>query len=174
MTVTGESKMLRRAWTGAKVILGIALPAVLTLGAALSQDRPSRPVPAAPGSAGPTWQRTLQLSDGRTFVTDGGLAIDAALAKPVTMPEIVVPANVLERQLTAQLPDEFGLSQLSPNPEARTYRTPSGVALNQTYIDFLRRTLPPAKVRLRMSRGLEPVIILLDGKPVGVFMPVKQ
>jgi len=72
------------------------------------------------------------------------------------------------------LPDEFGLSQLSPRPDARTYRTPSGVDLNQTYIDFLRRTLPPAKVRLRMSGGLDPVVILLDGKPVGVFMPVKR
>jgi hypothetical protein len=157
-----------------KTIYTIALLALLIPGAALSQDRPPRPEPAVPGSAGPTWQRTLQLSDGRTFVSDGGLAIDAALAKPATLPPDVLPGSVLERQLSAQLPDEFGLSQLSPNSDGRTYRTPSGVALNQTYIDFLRHILPPAKVRLRMSRGLEPVVILVDGKPVGVFMPVKQ
>jgi hypothetical protein len=102
------------------------------------------------------------------------MAIDAALAKPAALPDRVFPASVLERQLSAQLPDEFRMSQLSPSPDGRTYRAPSGVALNQTYIDFLRRTLPQAQVRLRMSRGLEPVIILLDSKPVGVFMPMKQ
>jgi len=157
-----------------KAILAAALLAVLIPDAALSQDRPPPPVPAAPGSAGPTWQRTLRLSDGRTFVTDGGFAIDAALAKPATLPTADVPASLLERQLSAQLPDEFGLSQLSPHPDGRSYRTPSGIDLNQTYVDFLRRTLPPAQVRLRMRGGLEPVVILLDGKPVGVFMPMKR
>jgi hypothetical protein len=158
-----------------KAILTSALLGVLIPGAALSQDRPPPPLPAAPGSAGPTWQRTLRLSDGRTFVSDGGLAIDAALAKPATLPADVLPsASVLERQLSAQMPDEFGLSQLSPRPDGRTYRTPSGVDLNQTYIDFLRRVLPPAQVRLRMGGGREPVIVVLGGKPVGVFMPVAR
>ena len=142
--------------------------------AASSQDRP---VPSAPGSAGPTWQRTLRLSDGRTFVTDGGLAIDAALAKPSVLPADALPpasAVLIERHLSARPPDEFALPQLSPRPEARAYRTPSGVDLNQTYIEFLRRALPPGQLRLRTAGAREPVVIVLDGKPVGVFMPVAR
>src|SRR5690349_3525465 len=43
--------------------------------------------PAAPGTAGdPAWQGTVHMSDGRTFITDGGLAVDAAFAKPATLP----------------------------------------------------------------------------------------
>ncbi len=161
-----------------------ALPAVLTIlsigltgpliSSALSQDRPSRAVPAAPGSAGITWQRTVQMSDGRTFVSDGGLAIDAALAKPAKVPPDVIPGAALERLFSAPSPNEFGLTQLSANSDGRTYRTPNGVHLSKTYIDFLRSTLPAAKVRLRMSAGREPVIIYLDGKPAGIFMPVAQ
>jgi len=158
-------------------ILAIGVLAALIPGAALAQDGRPPLVPAVPGSAGPTWQRTLRLSDGRTLVTDGGLAIDAALAKAAALPADVLPqasASLIERHMAAQSPDEFGLSELSPRPDARTYRTPSGVDLNQTYIDFLRRTLPPARVRLRTRGRLEPVVILLDGRPVGVFMPVAR
>jgi hypothetical protein len=143
-------------------------------GAGLSQNPPPPLSPSAPGSAGPNWQRTLRLSDGRTFVTDGGLAIDAALAKPGTLPPELPSSSMLERQLSARLPDEFGLTQLSPRVDAHAYRTPSGVDLNQTYIDFLRRTMPLAQVRLRVGGGREPVVILLDGKPVGVFMPIAR
>jgi hypothetical protein len=117
------------------------------------------------------------LSDGRTFVTDGGLAMDAAFAKPAVLPADVLPpasASFIERHLSAPPPDEFTLSQLSARPDSRAYRTPSGVDLSQTYVDFLRRTLATAQVRLRTRGAREPVVILLDGKPIGVFMPVAQ
>jgi hypothetical protein len=160
-----------------RAILSIAVLAALIPGAASPQDGRPAPVPSAPGGAGPTWQRTLRLSDGRTFVTDGAMAIDATLAKPATLPADVLPpasASLIERHMAAQSPDEFGLSQLSPRPDARTYRTPSGVDLNRTYVDFLRRALPPARVRLRTRGGREPVVVLLDGRPVGVLMPVAR
>jgi hypothetical protein len=115
------------------------------------------------------------MSDGRTFVSDGGLAIDAAFAEPGTFPPDVIPGAALERLLfSAPLPNEFGLTQLSAESDGRTYKTPNGVHLSKTYIDFLRRTLPAAKVRLRMSGGRDPVVVYLDGKPVGVFMPVAK
>jgi len=66
----------------------------------------------APGSAGdPVWQRTLHLSDGRTFVTDGGIAMDAALAKPASLPSQTLPeasAKYIERYLGATLKDSHG------------------------------------------------------------------
>ena len=160
-----------------KAILTVALLAMLRPDVALSQDQRPSLMPSAPGNTAPTWQRTLRLSDGRSFVTDGGLAMDATLAKPATLPAEVLPeasARFIERHLTAPPPDEFTLSQLSTGPDGRAYRTPSGVHLNQTYIDFFRRTLPTATLRLRTSGAREPVVILLDGKPIGVFMPVAR
>src|SRR5688572_30573638 len=37
--------------------------------------------------APPTWWRAIPMADGRVFVTDGGLSIDAAVVKPATLPE---------------------------------------------------------------------------------------
>jgi hypothetical protein len=91
----------------------------------------------------------VQLDDGRTFVTDGSMAIDAALAKPPLPNNARVSGKIIERYLSADLPNEFSLSRLSPR-DGRTYAAPSGIELNATYIDFVRRTLPSRQVRLRM------------------------
>ena len=131
--------------------------------------------PTAPGTSGdPKWQGTVRMSDGRTFVTDGGLAIDAAIAKPDKLPERVVPGGVLEKYLAAEHADEFGFRDLTPAASGRTYTTPKGIPLSATYIDFLRRILPARAVRFRMNGELDPVVITSDGKPVGVLMPVRK
>ena len=111
------------------------------------------------------------------FVTDGGLAIDAALAKPAVLPAEVLAAasaKVLEGYLAAPLKDEFGLAELEPTATSRTYAAPSGVILNATYINYLRRILPAATLRFRMKGDLEPVVILSNRTAVGVLMPVKR
>jgi len=74
--------------------------------------------------------------------------------------------------LNAQLPDECALSKLTRRGEA--YAAPNGVTLNPTYIEYLRRTLPESRVRLRMKGLTEPVVILLDGKPIGLLMPMRS
>ena len=131
--------------------------------------------PAAPGTPGdPTWQGIVRMSDGRTFVTDGGLAIDAALAKPAKLPERELAARVLEQYLNESHKDEYGLRDLGAAVSGRTYTTPSGVALSATYIDYIRRTLPAGSVRFRLSGPGQPIVILVGGKAVGVLMPVKQ
>ena len=135
------------------------------------------PPPATPGSKSITWNRMLKLSDGRTLVTDGALAIDAAIAKPAIMPATVLPpstAKIMEGHMSAQLPDEFGLAQLSPGPRAGTYAAPSGILLNTTYVDFLRQAVPPAQLRFRMKGQLDPIVILVNGKPAGVLMAVAR
>src|SRR5688500_11654866 len=99
-----------------KACLAFALLAALLPGAGLAQDGRPRPVPSAPGGAGPSWQRTLQMSDGRTFVTDGALAIDALLARPAALPADVLPpasSSLIERHMSAESAGEFALSQLS-------------------------------------------------------------
>ncbi|HYF07174.1 MAG TPA: hypothetical protein VD970_06095, partial [Acetobacteraceae bacterium] len=109
------------------------------------------------------------------FVTDGGIALDAAWARPVTMPgEVAGGGAAIERLLAAPRPDEFTLAQLIADPNGRAYRTPSGVALNRTYVEFLRRTLPSQRVRLRAGGRVESLVITVDGQAIGVMMPLAQ
>jgi hypothetical protein len=117
----------------------------------------------------------VHLHDGRTFISDGAVALDAALTKATSSESQVLPeasAKIIEGYLTAELPDEFASYQLSRRGE--TYVAPSGVALNPIYIDYLRRTLPESRLRFRMKSDLEPVVVLLDGKAVGLLMPIKS
>lgn len=131
--------------------------------------------PTVPGASGdPVWQGILRLGDGRTFVTDGGLALDAAVAKPVTLPGRELPPKLLEDYFKAEHKDECGLSDLRAAASGKTYATPSGISLNATYVDYLRRRLPADSVRLRMTGPLQPVVIVASRKAVGVLMPVKQ
>jgi len=131
--------------------------------------------PTAPGTTGdPAWQGVVRLSDGRSFVTDGGLAIDAALAKLAKLPERELPGKVLENYLGAPQQDEYRFSDLAKAANGRTYTCPSGIPLSATYIDYLRRILPPASVRFRVGGELQPVVVFLDGKAVGVLMPVRK
>ena len=125
-------------------------------------------------SATPTWNKQLRMSDGRTFVTDGAFALDAAIAKPAELPKVVLheaSAKILEGYMTAPATDEFGVGDMSSGARAGSYRSPSGVVLNALYVDFLRRVLPSA--RFRTKGELQPVAILSSGKPVGVVMPMK-
>jgi hypothetical protein len=94
---------------------------------AAAQQPPVKPQSLMAGDA-PAWNRVLKLSDGRTFVTNGHIALDR-------------------------------------------YVAPSGLWLNMDYIDYLRRVLPAA--RLRTKRDLDPVVIVLDGKPVGLVMALR-
>jgi len=131
--------------------------------------------PTVPGAYGdPVWQGILRLGDGRTFVTDGGLAIDAAVAKPVKLPARELASKLLEDYFKAAHKDECGLSDLRAAASGKTYSTPNGIALNATYVDYLRRILPAGSVRLRMTGPLQPVVIVASRQAVGVLMPVKQ
>jgi hypothetical protein len=130
--------------------------------------------PTAPGTSGdPRWQARIRMDDGRTFVTDGGFVIDAGLARPATLPEREIPGKVMLDYFKAPYTDECSLSDLRAASE-RYFVTPSGIALSSTYVNYLRRTLPSRLTRLRMTLPGQPLLIVVDGKPVGVLMPVKQ
>jgi len=128
-------------------------------------------VPGTPGD--PVWQGRLRTADGRTFITDGGLAVDAALAKPAALPIRELSAKVLENYLKASHKDEYGFGDLTLAATGKTYTSPSGIALNATYINYLRR-IAPGKSRFRMTGGLQPIVVVADGSPIAVLMPVKQ
>ena len=135
----------------------------------------TRMKPTAPGTSGdPVWQGVLKMADGRTFVTDGGLAIDASLAKPAKLPDRVIPPKVMQDYLSVTNPNEYALSDLSAAMSGKTYSTPNGVAMSATYINFLRRILPGGTARLRVGEKRQPIVIVADGRAVGVLMPVAQ
>ena len=105
-----------RAYTrGVQFLPTAATVAVGVMTAHLLFAQTQKPlIPTAPGTPGdPAWQGTLSLTDGRTFVTDGGLAIDAALARPATVPARALAAKVLEDYLNAPHKDECGFGDLT-------------------------------------------------------------
>jgi hypothetical protein len=117
------------------------------------------------------------MPDGRTFVTDGGLAIDAAIARPAVLPSTVLApqsATLLVKYLEAAYEHEIRLSDLRPGALKNTFVTPSGVVLNGNYVDFLQRTGSSSGVRLRIKGDFDPIVIVLDGKPIGVLMAVRR
>jgi hypothetical protein len=159
---------VRSALAAAFVLL-----AAMTGGSVLGQTRTPLQ-PTAPGTTGdPVWQAKLQLTDGRVFVTDGGLAIDAALAKPSPLPERTVPSKILEDAFAADHKDEYRLSDLAAGANGRSYVAPNGIPLSSTYVNFLRR-VAPRSVRLRMIAPMRPVIVMDGDKPIGVLMPVAR
>ena len=96
------------------------------------------------------------------------------LAKPAKLPDQVLAAKVLENYLNASHKDDYGFSDLTAVTSSQTYTSPSCIVLNANYINFLRRVLPAGSVCFRMAGELQPVVILADGRAVGVLMPAKQ
>ena len=122
----------------------------------------------------PAWNRVLQISDGRTFVTNGHLALDTEFAKPATLPEIVIPpSKAVEGNFTAPREHECTLGDLKPDRSQGRYTSPSGLWINADYVDYLRRVLP-SSTRLKMQRDLDPIVIVLSGKPIGVLMAMRS
>lgn len=147
--------------------------ALVIAAVSLGAQKPMKPTtPGTPGD--PEWQGVVQLSDGRTFVTDGGLAVDTALARPAAPPARQIPGKVLESYFTPVHPDEYGFADLSRALSGKTYTTPKGIPLNATYVTYLRRVLPSRGVRLRVSGEMDPVVVVVNDKVVAVLMPVRK
>ena len=140
---------MKRQTRGCAMLFGSFVIA-MAAGSAAQSSRPplSSPSVVAP----PTWWRVLQMPDGRTFVTDGGLSVDVKLARPATMPSVVLPpesAKTIAGLLAAPYDKEVGIGELKPGSDKNTFTTPDGVVLNGNYIILLRQIVPPAHTRLR-------------------------
>ena len=158
---------------GSPALLGsfVVVATVGTIAGQTSKPPISSPSVVAP----PTWWRALAMPDGRTFVTDGGLSIDAALVKPASMPEKLPPASatVIARLLATPSEKETALVDLQPGKSPNTFTTKDGVILNGNYITLLRSVLAPGRTRLRTRGKTDPVVVVADGQAVGVMMPVQ-
>ena len=155
-------------------VLGLlGLLCALPFGIAAQDIRMSNPDVEAP----PHWTRLVKLPDGRTLISDGGIAIDVAIAKPSSMPTVTVSASTgvtFANLFKATFEHEFGLSQLSPGTRRNTFVGPGGVSLNGNYITFLRQAAGASRVRLRANSGPQPMVILIDGQPSGIMMPLAK
>jgi len=170
--------LLRQVTAQVAAVCVLLLPGLLLVGA--NANAQETDLSLSPGANAPPWRLVIPLTDGRTFVSNGHIAIDAAFAKLEVLPTSIANTKVIEDYLTAPFEDEFDLTQLKTgigsrdSPNYGNYTAPSGVVLNAVYIDYLLRTLPARKVRLGMRGDADPVVILLDATPVGVLMPVRR
>ncbi len=165
-----------RAMRRRHAVLALGLAAIAGGAAAQPAPRPRPPISSPAVVAPPTWWRALPMPDGRTFVTDGGMSIDVAVAKPAALPTEVLPpasgktiAGLLEAPHTA----EHGLGDLRPGTAANTFITPDGVVLNGNYITLLRQAMAPARTRLRTRGKTDAVVVVSDGRAVAVMMPIQ-
>ena len=138
--------------------------------------QPSKPPISSPSVvAPPTWWRAIPMPDGRTFVTDGGLSVDAALVKPKVMPEKLpsASATMIARHLASPYDTETALSDLRAGTQPNTFTTPTGVILNGNYITLLRSLELPGRARLRTKGKTDPVVVMSGEQAVGVMMPIQ-
>ena len=145
----------------------------MSVGLAAQEIRMSNPSVEAP----PQWTRLVKLPDGRTLISDGGIAIDAAIVKPSVTPTVTVSASTgdtFAALFKASFEHDFDLTQLSPGPRRNTFVAPGGLLLNGNYITFLRETAGARRVRLRANSGPQPMVIVIDGEPCGVMMPLAK
>ena len=141
----------------------------------LTALQPPIKLPSAEVVAPPQWSRVLKMPDGRTFVTDGGISIDAAIAKPATLPSVVLPPesgkNIADRMATPH-DHEIALADLRRGGFKNSFATPDGIELNGNYVAFLRQTTPSAKMRLRTKGKRDAVVVVIDGQAVAIIMPL--
>lgn len=147
------------------MLLPIAVAAILASAAAPVQLMATVPV----------WTQTVKLPppDGRTLVTDGRLALEIAVAKPAVRPSASLPpdaAKAFASYLAASYPTEFGLEDLHEGKTQTLFIGPGNLGLSTHYVLFLRRNLP--KIRFRAKGSSDPVILVLDGRTVGLVMPM--
>lgn len=134
---------------------------------------PQAPAPAADSNGDPVWNKRLQLADGRMFVSDGAFAIDASIAKVTALASMTnVPGAVIDRFLQAPVVKEVRLTDLVSS--GGHYVTPDGMRLNRRYVDYLRRTVAARRVGLRVTGDLQPIIVTLETRAIGVLMPMAK
>jgi hypothetical protein len=156
----------------------LRLPAVLLLTLATCASVSAAPVSAQSDprlvQTVPAWTQKVKLPppDGRTFVSDGGLVLDVEIAKPAVRPSESMAADMgkaVAGYLSGYYTTEFGLSDLHDGPSPAVVVGPQGFAVSRNYVTFLTRYAP--RVRLRVKGDGYPVLLVLDGRNVGLLLP---
>lgn len=156
----------------------LRLSALLLLAVAVTTATPSAQAPPASDprlvQTVPAWTHTVKLPapDGRTFVSDGGLVLDVAIAKPAMRPSQTMAADMgtaVAGYLSGYYPTEFGLGDLREGRSPGVFVGPEGFAVSRNYVTFLTRYAP--HVRLRTKGQGYPVLLVRDGQHIGLLLP---
>lgn len=124
---------------------------------------------------GIVWNRMFRVPDGRIFVTDGAIMLDAELADLPELPGTELPAStgeVMARYMAAERANEIELDDLERGAASQTYEAPNGLPFAAKYIEYLREVVPDAL--LRIGGDLEPVVIVDEGEAVGLVMAMAR
>lgn len=91
--------LLRQVTAWVAAVCAWLLPGLLLVGAHASEQETD--LSLSPGVYAPPWRWVIPLTDGRTFVSNGQIAIDATLAKLGVLPASVASGKAIEGYLTA-------------------------------------------------------------------------
>jgi hypothetical protein len=119
------------------------------------------------------WRLYCDLDDGRRFLSDGSLLVEARYFPNVPIPEKSLPATAPKRLLQSPTDRQFGLADLQQKTAGGHYTGP-GVQLNRKYVELLRGSPLKETLRFRAKGANDPVLIVDGQTVVGVVMPIKS
>jgi hypothetical protein len=131
-------------------------------------------LPLAADPVAPQWSKLVRLDDGREFVSDRNIMLEARIVKPASLPTDTVPGGWLQGFLRTVPLNEYSLRQLERKTQGSVvvYVTPDDTMLDARYIEYLESLDDASDLHLRASGRMDPVQIVLDGQPIGVVMPL--
>src|SRR5262245_6120669 len=160
---------------------GLPMAAALVLTAVACGSRVSDPAADAPQRGQPmparqeltevSWNLLSQFPDGRRFVSDRCILLDASYVKGPFPPATLAPEKV-EPFLNRATTHGFGLADLEAVPPNGNYRAPDGTLLNRKYVTFLKHLDTIKELHFRGSKVDEPVLILDGRKVIGALVPM--
>lgn len=139
-----------------------------------SRERESVRDEAAPEPEVVEWRAYCDLDDGRRFLTDGRLMLEASYVPSAVLPERKLPPERAERLLAWKTDREFLVTDLKREAPDGHYRGLDSIQLSRVYVEFLR-ALPLRKTLRFRAKGPDDPVLLLDGaKVVGAVMPLQE
>lgn len=118
------------------------------------------------------WKIRAAHPDGRLFVSDGSLLIDARWVPCPAVPQRTIPVETLLNILQKPTTQAFHFADLRLNGATGHYVGPGEIVLGRSYIDYLTQAIPAhAQLVLRTSGRLEPMLLESSGWIIGALMP---
>lgn len=127
----------------------------------------------------PEWNAVARHSDGREFVTDGKIAIDVSFAELEELPtgqgSTAWFEGALQEQGFAERRELFSITDIRESEDDPDVSTgPGGLVLDSYQIEYIRGKFFGRKVSFWQLRRMDPLVIVVDEKPVGALKVISQ
>ncbi len=120
----------------------------------------------------PVWTSVAKL-EGTSFVTDGTIAIDMQLVgatPPPTQSASKWFSDSIFANRNADVPEQFALDEMHASAaDPAIFVGPGEQQIEEKHIDYLSGALSGHRVAFWQAAAMEPVIIVVDGLPVGAM-----